>query len=757
VPPKDDQQDKKDDGKAKGNAGKGRGGGSMANKADSRDIANLIQAQKVLGGIHVYADAASPDLVSGGPTPDELATARDFFVVRGGLDDAAWRLNRAGAVLLAGNGTGWYIAALRLLLEISPNGVAHVNPPRQLTAQWAYNLGGGTGYVWHARQAFEESSFNDVCNAVVNAGSKLVVLVHRPTEVPAPLRDRLVTLGAPDPGEVARACVRAERSAEEDKLLRLLDEIFGDSLGRGTSPRKAARAAELVIQHVAGELGATEAAEQFNDELSTAVQRWFDPGRSLAEYAVMAAVSVLEDLSSDAVFIQAAKLERAIRRAELPADKLPKPRPMFQFSRDELLAAIGATVERRDHPRHGGLAEEAVRFARHDWAAAMLRHAWTQYPALQPVFVNWMARKTVAAKGVPALCDVILDVPASDPLRFVEKLSSGWRPNRRAFAAATLSQLATQHSRHDLVAETLERWIKGSNEYRKATAAMVYGLPYGLGTPNESLTQLVRIGRSYWDVQHHWVVWAVGELFRRPGNQLLVLEAMCSWIHLADRTGGLRTIALLAGRRLTGVGFGPESEFPAAAEQDRQDVRRLTVAVLWHVLCDATFGPEALDQLLGCAQLAHVDDKKRARLMALMDLVVDGVRPRVAMRRLVKEHPLLKRRIRRLFRRVRQLEERPWWAVVAGWAYGSRRSGQAVGPRHEGGHGGGAGPVVAACRPCDWAGVAGDVGRAGRGAGDETHTGRPVGGAAESDGAGGLLGSGAGPPGGAAAGAGGPP
>ncbi|MBB5897529.1 hypothetical protein [Kutzneria kofuensis] len=119
------------------------------------------------------------------------------------------------------------------------------------------------------------------------------------------------------------------------------------------------------------------------------------------------------------------------------------------------------------------------------------------------------------------------------------------------------------------------------------------------------------------------VVWAVCRLFRRPANQITVLQAMCRWVYVADRTEGLRTIPLSVGLQLVGIEPDPDFDFPPA-EADRPTVRRLTVALFWHVLRD------------------------------------EG-------------------RIRRLFRLVRLLDGRPWWTVVAGWAHGSRRADQAAG------------------------------------------------------------------------------
>jgi hypothetical protein len=653
---------------------------STANEATGNHH-TVVQTGNVGGGVHLYASAgpAEPDLVSGGPTPDELAAAGEFFVPRGGFEEAEWRLKRFGAVLLEGNGTGWFIAAVRLLQQVGAKAVAQLNPPRHLNDERAKALKAEVGYVWSARQSFEEFQFDDIRRAVEKAGGWLVVLVHHSKEVPHALSDRLVRLDAPDPMDVARARVCAEGGPHEDERLRVLEKTFGHVLRPGTSPRKAARAAELAIRQAAGELDEDDAVRQFDEELSSAVRRWFDTERWLTEYVAMVAVSVLEDLPADRVFAEAEKLEQAIREAELPADRKPRPRRVFQFSRNELLTTIDATVKRREHPLYTGLTEETVRFARHDWAPALLCHAWVQYPALQPILADWLVR-TSFLKGVAALCTVVLGVPASDPLHFVREFAGNPSVNKRIFAAATLSQLTTHHDRRELVAETLDRWIERDvGVWRKTTAAMVYGLAYGIRSPKESLRQLERLGRTGSPQQQNWVVWAVCQLYGRPANQVTVLQAMCRWVYVADRTEGLRTIALSVGWQLVGIDPDPEFDFPPPEEADRLTVRRLMVAMFWHVLRDDVFGARMLQLMLEQAQNARFDPKARARLTALMDMVLDGGGRRLAIRRLVEHHPRHRRRIRRLFRLFRLLAGRPWWAVVAGWGHGSRRAGEAAG------------------------------------------------------------------------------
>lgn len=192
------------------------------------------------------------------------------------------------------------------------------------------------------------------------------------------------------------------------------------------------------------------------------------------------------------------------------------------------------------------------------------------------------------------------------------------------------------------------------------------------------MAQLERVGRTESRLQQNWVVWAVRELFRRPNNQIFVLRAMCRWVYVADRTEGLRMIALSAGWALAGIDPDPDFWFPPAREQDRATVRQLLVALFRQVLRDEVFGARALQVMLELALSAHYDPKARERLSELMDMALDGGGHRLAARRLIEHHPRHRRRIRRLFRLARLLDGRPWWSVVAGWGHGSRRGDQAA-------------------------------------------------------------------------------
>jgi hypothetical protein len=245
-----------------------------------------------------------------------------------------------------------------------------------------------------------------------------------------------------------------------------------------------------------------------------------------------------------------------------------------------------------------------------------------------------------------------------------------------------LSQLAVEHDRRDLVAETIERWIKWHGVWRKTTAAMAYGLSYGLSSPAESLVQLRRLGQTESPQLLNAVVWSLCRLLRRPANQITVLQAMCRWVYLADRTEGLRTIALSVGLQVVGIERDPEFYFPPAEEADRFTVQRLTVALFWHVLRDEVFGARTVLLMLADARIAHYDPKAHKRLFALMDMVLDGGSRRMAMRRMIEHHPRHRRRIRQLFRLCRRLAGRPWWTVLTGWMQGLRR---VVGSGREGG------------------------------------------------------------------------
>jgi hypothetical protein len=644
------------------------------------DVNHGVQAQTINGGVTMSLWPTEPELVACTPTRGDRRAAGDLYVPREGMDRARRDLRDERVALLAGRGNGWEIAALRLLETELAVKTVHLNPIRRLDSVRADELPRRGGYVWAARRRFDELAFRQAVDAVVAAEGYLVLLIEQPDEVPNALRQRVVFVGAPDAMALACMQIRDVCAPAEDKPLRVLDETFGPALRAGATPRKAVQAADLAVRQANGELSEGEALELFGEELAQAVRKWFEAERWMTEYTVMVAVAVLENMSADVVFAAAEQLELAVRAAELPADRAPRPRRVFTFARDNLLDTIGATVDRREHPRYSTLTEETVRFRRQDWARALVRHAWAQYPALQSTLVQWMVDSAEPAQGAPALCTVILDVPANDPLRHLTTLAGGARKDERVFAAVTLALLAGHFERQRLVDETLDRWIDApAGVRRKLTAAMVLGLMYGTRPVKDGLDRLERIADTENKQLLDAVIWAVMTIRAHGRNQVPVLQTMCRWLCAPDEWDGRRVVALSVGWQVVGLGRSAGFEFPEPVEVDRPAATALTRALFGYIIRDGVFGARAIEVMIGLAERARHDPAAMRRLSDLMAMVLGDDSRRAARKALVLRHPYLRRRIGRLFRLVRLLGGRPWWAVVAGWWHGSRRAGDATG------------------------------------------------------------------------------
>jgi len=214
------------------------------------------------------------------------------------------------------------------------------------------------------------------------------------------------------------------------------------------------------------------------------------------------AVAVLENQPYDEVVTYALDLDRRIREAELPEDKKLRPRRIFTNPKAVLLLDNKAQAQERPHPRHNGLNEETVRFCRQDWAGAVLSHVWQEYAAAHVVLIAWMchyeflARFTEATRR--ALCTIIADVPAHEPLRWVERLAANRLQGQRTLAASILLRLADEHVLRPLVEQTLNEWVESGTVNKKWTAAVVYGSPFGREDVPGALDKLERIARSKW-------------------------------------------------------------------------------------------------------------------------------------------------------------------------------------------------------------------------------------------------------------------
>jgi hypothetical protein len=338
---------------------------------------------------------------------------------------------------------------------------------------------------------------------------------------------------------------------------------------------------------------------------------------------------------------------------------------VFAKAKRKLLADIQAITVVRDHPRHPGLREETIRFARQGWAAAVIRHVWREYHVIHDVLLDWMCTPEVLARfsdaSARALCALVTEIPAHDPMRLVNLLAKRPQVAQRDLAASILARLAEGHNLLSVVTQTLQHWIAHGTVYQKSTAALAYGSEFGQRDPRNALAQLARIGRFDSRLLQNVVVRAVLVMLKRRDQRAHVLKTVLSWVTHRRRHDSLRTVGLAVGMWIIGLlsprVFGPDEFMP---EYDGE-VRTL----MEKILADPWSGSIALSHLEELAtktnweQAADSSGTAGAELVRIATLITPDLRwwrRHEAVAALCKAHPTMRTRIRHIFRRARKVQ-----------------------------------------------------------------------------------------------------
>jgi hypothetical protein len=555
--------------------------------------------------------------------------------------------------------------AMRLLFGHGASEVVHLSRDRALDTVRQKDLVPNEGYVWDVsgsdEVAFTGWEWSHVRGLLRTANCMLVVIVDNARQVPAELPS-VVTLEAPDAVEVAVAALR-QRSGRIDEAGRVVENKLADLLGPGTPPAKAVWAATLAAEHPP-----EEARTNLIKGLEHAVADRYE-NLSAISYAMLMAVAVLENQPYDEVARLATVLDMLIRTAELPEDKKLRPRRVFDSSRDELLAAVGAQVVLRDHPEHKGLREETVRFVRPGWADAVLCRIWVQYHMLHPIVLDWMGQpetfKRFRGECALALSRLITTVPAHAPLEITNQLALAASTTKRYLAASTLGHIAGQAGHRDLVESQLQKWIANGKARQRWTAARLYGTRYSKGNTAQALTQLERIVRTGQRslLVCQGVAVTMIDLVERTEDRELVLRRVLAWCRVYDRAGGAdslreigHTVALFVSGMVTDLYGGPSD--PVLLAQEYPDIVRQLATL---VLRNQQLADIAIDRLYELCRQIDLDaltpsrkaTSRRKEIVRLVGLLTPDFRwftRRRTVAALARRHPGRTKAIRYIFR-----------------------------------------------------------------------------------------------------------
>lgn len=618
------------------------------------------------GSVTMYNGVQPPTrLVARWATDDERLDARCAFVEPPGYPKANDILREHHVVVIFKRGSGRSFAARRLLIDRGAKAIAEINSDRAPHSINEDELKEHTGYIWDSSQAgdrpLRDRDLEHSSGLLRQVGCWLVIVADHQEQVPDAATGHAVPLTAPPPVVVAEAIIRQRRAAADaDQAVDVLKNELAAALSNGDPPRKAARAAGLAIRVVTSEFRPQEALQELREDVRTAVTRWF-ADRTVIEYStsLALAIALLEDQPYDEVVESATALDLALRIAEMPGDRPPRPRRLFATSKEQALEAINACVVVRDHPTHQGLHEETVRFERQDWAAAVLHHVWRAYPAAQVVLRDWMCGSVTLKRFFDetrqALCTIIAEVPAHQPLRLVDDLAKQLTWKKTNLAAAVLRHLADDHNLGGLVTDTLERWVKDGPAYGQWVAAVVYTSPFGLREPEHALKQLHTIARSKWTTPNVPVAIGLLDMLTDADWHRTVLDKVVSWSRSSGAYPGVRLLATWVGLGAAGVHRWPGVDADALVRLYPNQVHTL----LDHAIADPDEGRQALERVYTLATKAEFDRSAADDLLRIATLLAPDLRwlRRLrAVEKLCAAHYGMRSKIRWTFRVARKVQ-----------------------------------------------------------------------------------------------------
>jgi hypothetical protein len=636
-----------------------------------------VQAGVINGGvrneIHSNTVLPRPPLKVQRATATELQHVRTSFISPGEFAAASRLLAGEPAIVLHNAGTGRLHTARRLLLNHGVAAIVELNPGRTLDTLQRDDLQADEGYVWNlsgpGSTPFTAWEWHYACDLLVSAGTKLVVIVDSPAQIP-PEVQQLVGLTAPDAVEVAAATLRSGDGPVEEAI-RIVKNDLADALGPGTSPTKAVWAAVLAKETACSHRDLASARANLTDGVERAVASVCQDLATI-DYAMLLAVAVLENQPYDEVAKTATTLDLQIRTAELPKDKELRPRRIFATAKNALLDAVNATVELREHPEHVGLFEETVRFSRSDWGDAALRQVWSQFHVLHSIVLDWMGRddmyRQFGNQCSLALSRLITEVPAHAPLSITDQLARSTTVAKRRLASDTLARIAGLSDHRHLVEAQLDRWIRDGTDKQRWTAAHLYGTRYSTGQVPLALRQLEKIVRTGGKTARDGALVATVQLIARREDRGQVLPQVLRWCQTHDNIGGaanLRWVGLEIALSICGL-IPPDDDELVKPRELAAAFPELISDLTMLVLHDRKMGSVAIDSLENLCQVIRIESltsRKRARpfeaeLLRLIRIVTPDLRwwhRRSVVMSLIRRHPTRRRSINHIFRTAARL------------------------------------------------------------------------------------------------------
>ncbi|HEY3905295.1 MAG TPA: hypothetical protein VGM14_15405, partial [Streptosporangiaceae bacterium] len=527
----------------------------------SRRYEYLREANRqTVGGDQVFGGKVGGDQVFGdknyymGDTrtrarPSPLSSAliegiRVAFVRPDGWDDVhAWVKGRAITILTGRRGWGKQGAAVRLMLGAPDRQLFQLHQGLEFT-ELADQIEQGlqarapeascVGFLLDEPQQLAGltcSVLQGVEETLQQAGAQLILTIGSDLSGLDQDLARFVTdlQGPPD-----FKCIVAHRLAHEieqdhaDKLLaepanrQLVTELLADD---ASCSRSVALADELAAEHRnfldSGEFRLQRIRQRVLGHGASFIESWFARLPDTRSRALAISLAVLSGLSYECVTGGSLKL---LAKLDLTTpsqlvmssgdDIAPEGIRPFRMTRRERLEKLNARAEQAEiQGLYGVSRSEIVAYKDHDFAAKVLRHAWSGFD-VQDILLYWLKElaedpseqvRIRAGLAIGQLACWSFEYLCHSAL--VPWAKSDVEERREAVAYALSRIVSTEPQLRSNARRLAARWYGSDDLNDQATAARVYGLALGAIEPVAAIGALTRLLA----VEDIWVTIAVGE------------------------------------------------------------------------------------------------------------------------------------------------------------------------------------------------------------------------------------------------------
>ena len=535
------------------------GAGAFISGGTFRDL-NITQAA---GAYDRQGQAPGPvrtDII------DELSSR---YAPVDGYEKFVRQLTSARLLVLRGApGTGRTTTGLRLLAKLTDN-VARFSPDTDLRALTTADLDPESGYLLELNPGSASlpptpAHVDRLRGYLAECECYLVVIAPHDIRYRDSFDGYIADCPLPDPQEVFDQIVGYEIGRQPDKE-QVLQQIAIHARPNGSTGPQTPSEVRWLVAHLLSTEAADYAAAELDllhsDLVGRYVSAWFEPlaglpatsegDESVRLAAFRIALAVLNENPFDLVAEAAENLTEKILVARSPRRK--PGRPVFARHREDYVANSRASMVAGSVRFINATAPASlVAYDDDRLPLAVLRHVWAVHNLRDPL-LSWLESlgkdlrplvyvRAALAMGLFSSWDFSYTFHERiEPWAMSEDQRSRW------IAAMALDEASRNDEVRPVVGEILEEWCEGKDFALRWTSAIALGYDLGLRDPTKALKELRKLGCWKDGKLATEATWAVARIFF-VGSTKPVIKTIAAWL-----------------------------------DDDRRDVRRLGLVVVWRI------------------------------------------------------------------------------------------------------------------------------------------------------------------------------